>query len=125
MERRHKIYAPGISKSKKRALWTGLVSEFLSSGMKYRNFCEQHGLDRDQLGYYVGKYRQNQRKQSNASPSFSEVKLATEPAMSLSIESESAEPVVVTVGSYEMKLTAGTDMNLDREVLSMLSSLSC
>lgn len=113
----HRVHDPAIDKQQKRALWDEIIQDFLSSGLSYRDYSEQHGLNYDLLNYYVRAY---QRKRQHAQADFVPVAVATAQSAP-----QSAHPMTLSLGIYRIDIAEPSQVHWLSQLLPLLEARLC
>lgn len=120
-----------MTNAKRRRLWRDLVADYRASELPVRKWCENHGVTRNQLRYWLGKI-----EEASVSPEHSEPESSTWAPVEIvedasAIDSRNGQladsvesQVSVRVGSATIDVRSGFDPKLLSEVLRVLLVLS-
>lgn len=120
-----------MTNAKRRRLWRDLVADYRASDLPVRKWCENHGVTRNQLHYWLGKI-----EEASVSPEHSEPECSTWARVEIVEDSsatalacrESTSPtqsqVSVRVGCATIDVRSGFDPKLLSDVLRVVLVLS-
>lgn len=99
-----------MNETEKASYWREQVSQYRASGLTMKAWCEKHHIAFGQMKYWIRKLGLRQRSRGTVVPNWIEVTPIPAPASSL----------VVRVGAAEIKVAAGFDAALLKQVVQTL-----
>ncbi|MGC8861268.1 MAG: IS66 family insertion sequence element accessory protein TnpA [Armatimonadota bacterium] len=120
-----------MTNAKRRRLWRDLVADYRASELPVREWCENHGVTRNQLHYWLGKI-----EDGLVAPEHSEPEGSTWARLEIvedasAIDSRNGQlpdsvgsQVSVRVGSATIDVRSGFDANLFADVLRVVVAVS-
>lgn len=101
-----------MTKQERKKIWVSRIAEYRSSGQKVREWCKEHGVNPNQLWYWLRK----ENNHTSSEPKFSWLPVGLN-------GDDSQESLTVTVGQVLIDVKPGFDQKLLLDVVRTLTQL--